>query len=73
MKKTKKVYCKNCKWSMFLFCYPPKERKKDAYFSAGDPWILASCMKKYAHQRREELNEDGNCQYYKHKWWKFWV
>ncbi len=71
MKETNKVYCKDCKWNSILFCYPPKERKEDDYCSCGNPWILPSCMKKFEGQHREELNEDGNCQYYKRKWWKF--
>ena len=69
----KKVYCKNCKWNYLLFCYPPKEKVRDYYWFGGDPWILPSCMKKYEHQQREKLNKNGNCKYYKRKWWKVWV
>ena len=69
-----KIYCKNCKWTSPLFCYPPITIQENYY---GDSqWLLkifAPHMLKYELQHREILNKNGDCPYYKRKSWKFWL
>ena len=71
-----KIYCKNCKWTSPLYCYPPIANQEDYYGDTFGDWILkifAPHMLKYKPQYREILNKYGDCPYYKLKSWKFWL
>jgi len=71
-----KKYCKNCKYSGgwvansissgWKWCEAPqltenKGSKYSGYYGSKKPIY------------KSELNLDGNCPYYKCKFWKFWV
>lgn len=56
----KKVYCKNCEFEHGHFvCY----------------WDAIQLLKEEITGKKIKtyLNEQGDCKYYKRKWWKFWV
>lgn len=64
---TKKVYCEDCRF--FVFTY---------YRGCVVP--ILNAVKNYIEKRPNtysvlgnfDKNENGDCEYYKHKWWKFW-
>jgi len=72
----KKVHCRDCKYVGVILCLPqmienakhtiryiPADPNKPEGRKTIDPKSLYLNV----------LNEDGNCPYYKRKWWKFWV
>jgi hypothetical protein len=65
VKEKAKVYCKNCKY----YCGPIFENP------CGKYWIIKS---KYTGEItktewNDNNNKNGDCKYYKRKWWKFWI
>ena len=65
-----KVYCHNCKWYKLYLKVTWKCLKIKSSEIEHTPYrpILNGT---YAQPVRD--NKDNNCQYYKCKWWKFWV
>ena len=73
-----KVFCKNCKWVYHggghdfggggYYCYCPQFETEKI---CGD-YTQGFRKKTYA-ASPEANNPNGECQYYKRKWWKFWV
>ena len=77
---TKKVICRHCKGSGNLFY--------NLLYSPGK-WPWCEMTKKVKNEftgvvqkigprernaiKKQELNQFGNCRFYKKKWWKFWV
>ena len=65
-----KVYCKNCKYRGFLF---------PNYCFVNPNYIEYSGSKKLRSLSTAEVvptdfrNHTGECSFYEHKWWKFWV
>ena len=74
-----KVFCKNCKWECHgliddefggpsWYCYHPQFITKKI---CGN-YIWGLRKEKYSGSPKEN-NPNGECAYYKCKWWKFWV
>ena len=71
-----KVYCMNCKYSISMY-------KRGKYSESDFSHYI--CEKKIIHRyytehykaikymNVEKLNKNGDCKYYKRKWWYFWV
>jgi hypothetical protein len=79
MGKSKKIYCKNC---VFMEKFTPiiiLGRKWDRYSDRckkDDGFIIdqnGDKIETRVDQLRGHLNSNLDCQFYKRKWWKFWV
>lgn len=58
-----KVYCKNCKWLIgTLYCNQKTYRGGINLSKREKEDVMASW-----------INQDNNCPYYHHKWYKFWI
>jgi len=71
MKSTpKKVYCRNCKHSLHVHYY-------DIDFDFCRKFIKCcdglNGEDVYYPEITKDINDNGECEYYKKKWWKFWV
>lgn len=60
-----KVYCKNCKW------FIDTSYSYDWHYCIGTSYN--GYRKAIKPAGKEELNYNGDCKYYKRKWYKFWV
>lgn len=69
MKEEKKVYCPNCKHSLFWEAgwgscgYECKLTAKEGHNHMCKYNTYTGC---------EEINENADCKDYERKWWKFW-
>ncbi len=62
----KKVYCCNCKWyeDWIIQCkHPMNFTYKDHFFGISKERKSSPAI----------MNQKNNCEFYKRKWWKFWV
>ena len=66
-----KVYCNNCKyiWDGSEYycedrCHHPTNMER---VDKPTHWYMCSI------KSLEILNESNNCEWYKRKWWKFWI
>jgi hypothetical protein len=61
-----RVYCKNCKYISegTIYCNHPRflVLKRPSYFEEKYSWSVS-----------DSINASGFCEYYKRKWYKFWV
>ena len=58
------VYCKNCVYDKLGDCF---------YHSITHQWGEALKIARNHREMSLVLNKRNNCQYYKRKWWRFWV
>lgn len=58
-------YCKNCKYKYYEKCGKDNEHIKNKY--TGKNVIIEHTT------YTSNYNSDGDCEYYKRKWWKFWI
>lgn len=60
----KKVYCKHCKHNRsFVFDYNNSCRIVNEFTG----------LEETESTHKEHRNNDGECPYYKRKWWMYWV
>jgi hypothetical protein len=65
-------YCRNCKYFGF-FCNKPECYYKEPFEVKTTLKFIG--VKKFTKYKYFSLieNAEGNCPYYKRKWWKFWI